>query len=438
MAFDSRAGLLAVATLAGYVAVLDPSGREDPLRVRVPTANRKPIRGALLAEADSTASLALQNTPTEADPSNVAIFQLRESHGEDVLHFSAGKGEIQRLSASTQTLRLAAIGCTRSPHAADCSRDDPYEVTVWQFADRMDAPKQIVSLTSRDFISRDFKGKAPLRAILSPDGQWLVISFRAGSALPVLRLDNPGKGIWIGSNLQRVKEIAFSEDSKIFAAGGCCATDEQAGGRDQIRLWSVDRSGFTPTGSPLTLTRLAASVQELAFADQKGRSMLLIGGRTGTIDLWDLQTKQSTELRVDTHGVSFIAFSRRESMVATADSQGIVRVWDTSAWPPLRLTSPADDPAVPGFLAFAGDGARLVSSADKVDFWDLDPASLQRKVCALLRELGPNGVDGDSPWHGNKECKEGALTFPPRSLLERIGDFFTRAWAAVQFPSSSS
>jgi hypothetical protein len=30
----------------------------------------------------------------------------------------------------------------------------------------------------------------------------------------------------------------------------------------------------------------------------------------------------------------------------------------------------------------ASIGARLAASSDKMDFWDLDPASLQRKVCA--------------------------------------------------------
>jgi WD40 repeat protein len=174
--------------------------------------------------------------------------------------------------------------------------------------------------------------------------------------------------------------------------------------------------------------RLAKSVQDLAFAsDQKGRSMLLASGRFGTIDRWDLGTKETSELRVDTRGVSFIAFSRDESLVAAASSQGVVRLWDTTRWLPFELTPRADDPAAPGFLAFAGNGAWLVSSAENVDFWDLDPASLQRKVCALLREVGPNGVDGDTPWHGGKECKEGALTPPPRSFLERIRDFFTRA-----------
>ncbi|MGY4310295.1 WD40 repeat protein [Bradyrhizobium sp. USDA 4369] len=444
VAFDSRSGLIAAATQSGYVAILDPAGKRDPLRERVVQPKSSKIRGALLAEKDSAAWVALQNPPTKADPSNVTILKLDEERGEDVvLHFAAGTGEIQRLAASPQTLRLATIGCIRSPDVPDCLANDPYEVIVWQFTELMDAPTRIVSLTNSDFIASDFQGRAPVRAILSPDGRWLVVSFLYGSAptardqdspqpLFVLRLNDPGKGMWIDSNLRRVREIAFSIDSKMFAAGGCCATDKAENNRDQIRLWSVDGSGFTPRRSALTLTPLAKTVQDLAFAsDKKGIPMLLVGGRFGTIYRWVLNTKEATEMRVDTHGVSFIAFSHDESLVAAADSQGVVRLWDTSRWLPFELTPNTDDPAAPGFLAFSMTGARLISSADKLDFWDLDPAQLQRKVCSLLREVGPNGVDRETPWHADRECKEGALTHYPHSFPERVRDFFMRAWAVL-------
>jgi WD40 repeat protein len=409
VASDGRSGLLAAATLRGYVAVLDPGGGRYPQRVRVPPSNRKPIRGAIVAEQGSTVWLALQRTPTEADPSNVAIFRLGEGDGDDVLPFAAGKGEIQRIAASRQTRRLATIGCTRLTRADDCS-EDAYEVNVWQFSDRMDAPGRIVSLASPDFTTSDFKGRVPLRAVLSPDGQWLAISFSGRAAsdqnslqpLLVLRLDDPGKRMWIGSDLRSIREIAFSEDSKIFAAGGCCTTS----GVDQIRLWSVDKSGFTQNKLALPLTPFARVVQDLAFAtDQKGHSILLIGGRFGTISRWNLGSEQAIEWQVDAHGTSFVAFNRDESLAATASAQGVVRVWHLRRWPPFALTPQTDDPGAPGFLEFAANGARLVSSADKVDVWDIDPASLQRKMCALLRQVGSNGVDGDTPWHADKECK---------------------------------
>jgi WD40 repeat protein len=204
---------------------------------------------------------------------------------------------------------------------------------------------------------------------------------------------------------------------------------------------------------PLTLTGFAHGVQEVTFAsDKEGHPMLLVGGRFGAVDLWSERCFISCfmahflgggpdfgsprELRVDTHGTNFIAFGRNEGLVAVASSQGVVRLWDMSRWPPFELTPPADDPAWPGFLDFAGNGKRLISSADQVDFWDLDPASLQRRACALLRQVDPKGID-DTPWHLNGECKEGALTPPPRSFLEQVQDYLVRAWAALGFAGRS-
>jgi WD40 repeat protein len=442
VASDGRSGLLAAATLRGYVAVLDPGGGRHPQRVRVPASNRKPIRGAIVAEQGPTAWLALQGAPTEADPSNVVIFKLGEGHGDDVLHLASGKGEILRLAASRKTRRLATIGCARLAPADDCSSDD-YEVTVWQFADRMDAPPtRIVSLASPDFTTPEFKDGVPLRAVLSPDGQWLAISFLARAApneksrqpLLVLRLDDPGKRMWVPSDLSMIREIAFSEDSKMFAAGGCCTST----GVDQIRLWAVAKSEFTEKELALLLSPFARVVQDLAFAtDQKGHSILLIGGRFGTISRWDLG-QRTKDLQVDAHGTSFVAFNRDESLTATASAQGVIRLWHLKHWPPFALTPPTDDPGVPGFLEFVANGAWLVSSADKVDVWDVDPASLHRKMCALVRKVGPDGVDGDKPWQAGEECKEGALAPPPRSFLERARDFLGRMWVAIRFPSGTT
>lgn len=482
VAFDSRTGgWLAAATQAGYVAVLDPSGGKDSLRSRMPPAgpgdgqhplharvpptdSGKPMRGALLAEAGSTTWLALQNAPTDADPSNVAILRLREGEVDKNFQlFAAGKGEILRLSASPESRRLVAISCTRPSGADNCGEHPYYEVNVWQFTDQVDAPKRLVSLfTTPDPKTSDFRGGAPLRAILSPDGRWLVISFRdtvdpatgkqdAQQSLLVVPIDHPETKNWLPSNLRRIKEIAFSEDGKMFAAGGCCGTTDADKDLDQIWRWTVDAADFEATGSmqalfkatpsALTLSPLARNLQEVTFAsDQKGHPWLLAGGLFGTIASWDLVTGEHHEARVDTHAINFIAFSRRESLIAAAASQGVVRLWNTSNWDtsrssPVQLTPPTDDPFTPGFLAFAGHGARLAASVEELDSWDLDPASLHRKVCALLREVGTiekdKTVDGDMPWHADKECKEGALTPPPRSVLERAWNFLTRASAAL-------
>jgi WD40 repeat protein len=486
VAFDSRpGGTLVAATQAGYVAELDPSGSRDPIRSRMPpagpidaphplharvppTGSGKPMRGALLAEAGSTTWLALQNAPMDADPSNVAILRLHEGKVDGNFQlFTAGSGEIRRLSASPESRRLVAISCTTPPGDDNCGQDPYYEINVWEFTAQVDAPKQLIHLfTSPDPKTSDFRGGAPLRALLSPDGRWLVISFRNTADAPaagqnpqqsllIVPVDHPNAKQWIPipSSLRLIKEIAFSEDGKMFAAGGCCGmkdTQKDESDLDQIWQWSVDEAGFKRmTAAPLTLSPLARNLQEVTFAsDQKGHPWLLAGGLFGTIASWDLVTGEHHEVRVDTHGISFIAFNRRESLIAAAVGvQGVVRLWNTSNWDmsrssPVQLTPPTDDPYTPGFLAFAGSGARLVASVEELDSWDLDPASLHRKVCTLLREVGKvekdNTVDGDMPWHADRECKEGALTPPPRSVVERAWNFLTRASAALPLPGSKN
>ena len=81
----------------------------------------------------------------------------------------------------------------------------------------------------------------------------------------LLGLDDPSKRKWIGSNLRSINEIAFSEDGKMFAAGGCCLSEKGQSDRDQIWLWSVDKSGLTPTTLTFPLTPFAGGVQDLAF-----------------------------------------------------------------------------------------------------------------------------------------------------------------------------
>jgi WD40 repeat protein len=100
-----------------------------------------------------------------------------------------------------------------------------------------------------------------------------------------------------------------------------------------------------------------------------------------------------------------IAFSPTGALVAAADAQNVVRLWDTSSWIPLQLTPPTDRFERPGFLAFGGDGAWLATGAGALQSWDLDTHSLLRKLCALLREPGQHGADSKtSLWRKDGLC----------------------------------
>ena len=196
---------------------------------------------------------------------------------------------------------------------------------VWQFEDPLTVHSRVLSLAADDFECSRPGGRercVPSRIALSPDGQWLVVSFEQAGQLLVVPLEGLRDKIWLNSKLEKVQEIAFSHDGSFFAAGGCCAA--AANGREvhQVRLWTVNASRFELSGLPLTLTSsLSERVQDLAFAtDEQGNLLLLSGGLYGIVYRWDLHNGRSLEpLRANSHDILHIAFSRGGSLVATAD-----------------------------------------------------------------------------------------------------------------------
>jgi hypothetical protein len=257
----------------------------------------------------------------------------------------------------------------------------------------------------------DFGGGAvPSRIALSPDGNWLVVAFETGRRLLLLSVADGGTTrTWIESELQPVREIAFSHDGRLFGAGGGARQPGAGTGADRVQLWDVVASGLQPTRHSLpALSPSANKVHELAFAaDRQGHPLVLAGGESGAIDQWDVGSgRMLPTLRADSWPIYLMDFSAAASLLAAADMQNVVRVWDTSSWIPLQLTPPSDRFERPGFLGFVGDGAWLASGASTLQVWDLGVGSLQRKLCALLRAPGQHGADSPVPlWHPDDLCR---------------------------------
>lgn len=431
VAFHAPTGLLAAATRGSYVAVLEPAAKQDPLRtVLPPMATKKglPVRGTIVAEEGSQAWLAVPIVPAGPGLPNLALRALREGRIDGaggVAALSAGDAEILRVSASTHSRRLATLGCRPASAERRCAPKDPHEVAVWRFAARLEAVAPIVSVTAAEF-----GALLPRRIALSPDGQRLVIAFEppalrsgAGDAeaqawreldvqarrILVVPIDGRGSRTWVESGLQSLRELAFSPDGRLFAAGGTAPQPQPGAGVDQVRLWNVSDSGLQPSAQPpLALSPLANKVSDIAFAaDARGHSLLLAGGDSGAIDRWDVASgRELGTLRADSRPVQQIAFSAAASAVAAADSQNVVRLWDTDSWSAIQLTPPTDRVDVPGYIAFGGDGGWLVSGASTLQLWDVDIQSLRRKVCALMREPGQHGADSPTPlWRRDGLCE---------------------------------
>jgi WD40 repeat protein len=412
LAFHQPTGLLAAATRGGYVAVLDPSSRyvsSGSPRQLPAVSTIAPMRGAILREQESMAWLAVPIRAVGADHDNLAILTLhngRLDNGPPLALRAAGPGEIRRLSASVQNHRLATFACATGGEAS-CT------VTVWQYDDAFNLTP-VVSL-SRD----EFGGLKPGRIALSADGQRLVVCFTTGNRLLTVPVAAGGKVTAIETDLQEVNEIAFSGDGANFAAGGRVSTGDMSPSADGVQLWRVNGSGFEVSRrSPLHSLPSVNRVYELGFAeDRDGNVLLLVGEQYGGIDLLDVRSgRWLPQLRGDSRSILQLAFSRHTSLVAAADSDNVVRLWDTARWTrasldasgpikPLELTLSTDSDQGPGFLAFGGEGTWLASGAGKLRLWDLDVDSLVRDVCARLREPGQHGAESAAPlWSKDRPC----------------------------------
>jgi hypothetical protein len=310
---------------------------------------------------------------------------------------------------------LATLACRLSA-GGSCTAQDPSEISVWRIEQDSAAASPIVILGPNDF-----RGLTPARIALSPDGRRLVIAFAPGAQKPagdgagtadllIVPVDAPASRTWIDSALTQIREIAFSDDGRYFAAGGSPPEHTlEAGPPHQVQVWAVGRSGFERVPrSPFVLSPLANQVSELAFAaTARGRTILLAGGEYGTIDRWDVVSGSALgALRADSRAIYQLAFSRESGLVAAADSQNVVRLWDTLGWTVLQLTPDDDRIEAPGWLEFGGGGSWLVHGAGTLQLWDLDVGSMKRRVCALLRVPGVHhGADTTTPlWGHDSVC----------------------------------
>lgn len=407
IATHGPSGRVAAATRGGYVAVLDPTGASDPLRRVVTPAWTKqgvPLRGAIVAEEGSTSWLSIPIASPGPDKANLALLRLRDGViDENFVRLAAGDGTIERVATSRQSRRLATLACVASAAATSCTAKDAREIAVWRLADDVKGLTPIVSLGAGDFGSR-----VPSRIALSPDGNWLSVSFDSDGNLLVVSVAERGSKTWIATGLRAVREIAYSDDGRFFAAGGVAPQPEAGTGVDRVRLWNVVPSGLEPAPHPpLALSLSANKTSELAFAeDRRGHPLVLAGGEFGAIDRWDVGSgRMLGTLRADSWPIHLMAFSPREALVAAVDYQNIVRLWDTSSWIPLRLTPPMDRAERPGFVGFVGNGAWLATGSSTLQLWDLRVGSLQSKLCALLRAPGQHGADSQVPlWHPDDLC----------------------------------
>ncbi len=219
---------------------------------------------------------------------------------------------------------LVIFGMSADAQFADITRSSSVVMTHQEWA------TQIVSTTSgKEFVSTGLDGRVVFRN--SANGQSIREVTLPASAL-TLSLANDGKTLAVGdskgnvslidvesakiktslkADKQIVNATAWSEDSKIFAAGG---------NEGIVRLWSA--TGDKPIAE---INPASGNIVSLAFAN----SQLIVGmintkERKGKIEVWDWQNKKLIRKFSDaTPAVRGLSVSQDGKFLAVADFQPV-------------------------------------------------------------------------------------------------------------------
>jgi len=224
-----------------------------------------------------------------------------------------------------------------------------------------------------------------LTVAFSPDGKTLV----SGGMDNKLRSWNPATlqprpGDPASGHDRPVRSIAFSPDGKSVASAG----DDVI-----VRYWTA--TGLKRMGE--TARKHDRNVNAVAY-HPTGR-ILASASDDGTVVLWDVSARHELggplrgHKQTSSHGVTSLSFSQVGGMLASGAGDETLILWDVETRLPLEPLRGHNAPVLA--VAFSPNGRTLVSGDSFGDlfFWELDPESWQRKLCAkLTRNLS------DSEW----------------------------------------
>jgi WD40 repeat protein len=171
-------------------------------------------------------------------------------------------------------------------------------------------------------------------------------------------------------------------------------------GRDDGTIEAFDLD--SPARAPLGLRKTAsgASPSAIAVTVTSDGPTAAIGRRDGTVDLWRLDGREATvQLAGHSGQILSAAFDASGAWLATASSDGTIRVWDPKDGRCITKLAPRADHAAVTLVAFGpGEQPGLLSASEFGDLfvWDLFvPVPSSSELQELLKAWLPLG--GGSP-----------------------------------------
>lgn len=155
-------------------------------------------------------------------------------------------------------------------------------------------------------------------------------------------------------------------------------------GEGKVRIWNAETG--QPVSLPVTsdennpINAAIFSPDSLRVVTARGK----VGGRTGKVEVWDIATKQMTELS-HKGAVRCVTFSRDGALLVTGGeaengSKGEVHIWDSKTLKRQRIV-PQEGSVT--YAAFSYDGERLVTGTQElkngssvVQVWSIKPKQL--------------------------------------------------------------
>ncbi len=157
----------------------------------------------------------------------------------------------------------------------------------------------------------------------SPDGKRVASGSDDGTVAVVER--ETGKQLRVFSSETAGLNVAFSPDGKTLAA----ATAEVG----QLRIWNLADGKQTTA-----LTGHTAHVQGLSL-NPAGR-LAATGSWDGTVRVWDLPTGRSRVFDIGSR-IDVVAFTPEGRYLVASSASGVVCIWKTPEFPPLREGPPS-------------------------------------------------------------------------------------------------